>query len=241
MLRKYALILGGNSKLGQHLVSEFRKKSISSRWKTLSMDYKKNFDATENLIFEKGMTPQQKAKEAFKKAKEFAEEFDAIIVANSDGDFEESKISDDDIFEKYQKYWDTNVYNSIIAARIGSNLLAPCGIMVLHSSIEAFEETNARNLAVNLSRVQTCAVACNLGELKEVPPNCIITTILPKHLDSQANIEGNHPGFTAETLDNSEQIARMIKTWSAGEARPENNSFVSFERASKKITFPKFV
>lgn len=38
--------------------------------------------------------------DCLKKAKDFAEEYDAIIVASSYGDFQQSSIKDFDIFEK---------------------------------------------------------------------------------------------------------------------------------------------
>ena len=241
MLKKYALILGGNTKMGQFLVKEFKRKSIVARWRTLSIDHKKNLEATENLVIQRELSPQEQVEAALAKAKDFTEEFDAIIIANSEGDFQRSRISDDDIFEKYNSYWKSNVYRAILAARVGSNLLAPCGIMVFHSSLEAFEQTNPDNLAVNLSRMQACSISMNIGELKEVPSNCVITTILPKYLDTLANIEAKPAELDENTFDNCEHISKMIKTWSAGESRPENNSFVTFERATKKMTFPKFV
>ena len=155
MLKKYALILGANNKLGQHLVKEFNKRSIWARWRTLAVDSKKNFEATDSLVVDKDATPREKVDQVFKKAKDFAEEYDAIIITHSEGDFQESRISDFDVFEKYEQLYNQNVYTSLMAAKVAGHLLAPCGFMVFHSSQEAFEQTNPNNFATNLSRMQS--------------------------------------------------------------------------------------
>lgn len=67
--------------------------------------------------------------------------------------------------------WKENVGTAMMAAKIAGKLLGPCGMMVFHSSEEAFETTNPDNLAVNLSRIGPLAIALNLAEHKEVPPN----------------------------------------------------------------------
>lgn len=127
-----------------------------------------------------------------------------------------------------------------MAAKIAGHLLAPCGMLVLHSSLEAFDKTNPRNFAVNLSRIQTCAIALNMAELKELPPNASVATILPEILDTPEHRKMK-PGTDGSQWDNCEHLAQLIKTWCAGESRPENKSFVTFEKASKKMTFPKYV
>lgn len=85
MIKKHALIIGGNNKLGQHLIKEFKRKSIAARWRTVVVDTKKNFESTESIIVDDKLDLKQRIKEVFKKAKEYAEEYDAIIIANSEG------------------------------------------------------------------------------------------------------------------------------------------------------------
>ena len=168
MLKKYAWVLGGNTHLGKHVIKLLKKKSISARWKTLSIDYEANLEANENHILDPTDSLLDQTEKAFEKAKKWAEEYDAIIVARSEGDFQTSNIKDISIFEKYEKLWETNTYTSMMAARIAGQLMAPCGLMMLHSSQEAFEKTNPNNLAVNLSKMEVWAIASNIAELKEV-------------------------------------------------------------------------
>ena len=79
-----------------------------------------------------------------------------------------------------------------------------------------------------------------MAELTEVPPNCIIATMLPQIFDTPENKKAM-PGVDPKEFDDLDHIASLVKTWCNGESRPENRSFVTFEKASKKITFPKYV
>lgn len=145
-------------------------------------------------------------------AKDNVEEFDAIVVAKTEGDGMTSRISDDDIFEKYDKLWKSNTCLNMMAAKFAGNLLAPCGMAVFHSSLEAFEKTNPANFATNLSRMDVCAIALNIAELKDMPQNCVITTILPNIMDGEQSRKLN-PGSDYNTFDDPSQVADMIKQW----------------------------
>ena len=148
----------------------------------------------------------------FKLAKENVEEFDAIVVAKSEGDGMTSRISDQDIFDKYELLWTQNTCLNMLAAKFAGNLLAPCGMAVFYSSLEAFEKTNPGNLATNLSRMDVCTIALNIAELKDMPQNCVVTTILPNIMDSELSRK-LHPGTDYNTFDDPSQIADMIKQW----------------------------
>ena len=154
MLKKYACVLGGNTHLGKHIIRMLKKRSIAARWSTLNIDYKANLEATENHVLDPSAPLLEQAHAAFEKAKEISEEYDAIIVATPEEAFQTSSIQNLSIFEEYEKQWAQVVYTHMIGAKIAGTLLAPCGLMVLQSSLEAFERTNPNNLAVNLAKMQ---------------------------------------------------------------------------------------
>ena len=240
MLKKHALILGGNTHLGKFLVKAFKRKSLAARWKVLSVDSEVNLEAADSLVLDPKLSLAEQAEEALRKAKEFAEEFDAIVVARAAGDFQQSRIRDDDVFAKFEEAHNQNVGPALVASKVAASLLAPCGLLVLQSSLEAFERTNPFNFAVNLAKAEVCAIALNMAELKEMPANCVVSTILPSVLDTPENRKLK-PGVDASDWDNCEHVADILKLWCDGESRPDNRAFLAFERASKKMTFPKYV
>ena len=127
-----------------------------------------------------------------------------------------------------------------MAAKFAGNLLAPWGIAVFYSSLEAFEKTNPNNLPTNLSRMEVCSIALNIAELNEMPKNWIVTTILPSIMDGEKSRKLN-PGTDHSTFDDPSQVADMIKQWCIGESRPENKTFTSFNKVDKQLTYAKFV
>ena len=239
MWKKYIWVIGGNTGLGKNIVKTFKPRSVFSRWRTFNIDFDANLDASENHIIDPTQTISEQAENAVAKAKEFVEEYDAIIIPTPDDDFQTSNIKDIDIFEKYEEATKRNVYPSMIAARIAGELLAPWGLMVFQSSLEAFEKTNPDNFAVNLSKMQVWSTALNIAEFEEVPQNCQIVTILPSVLNTATN-RNLKKGTQGEDWEDVDQVTSLIKMWWAGESRPENRAFITFQKASKKILLAKY-
>lgn len=201
----------------------------------MNVDYKANLEATQNHILDPSDSLFDQTEKVFEKAKSIAEEYDAIIVTTPEDNFQTSSISDISIFEKYEKSWEQNVYAHMMAARVAGSMLAPWGLMVLQSSLEAFEQENPKNIAVNLAKSELWAIGPNI----EIPTNSQIVTILPTVLDTP-EMRKLKPGTDYNQWENVEEIARLIHMWANGENRPENGSFIAFEKTSK-ILFPKYV
>ena len=79
MLKKYALVLGGNGAVGRQVVKDFKRRSLGSRWYVLNADYERNLDADNNFIISKQTSANEEAGAMLKHAAEYAAEYDAII------------------------------------------------------------------------------------------------------------------------------------------------------------------
>lgn len=81
MSGKASLVLGGGGQLGRKMVDQFRKNG----WRTLSMDFQKNPEATENILVNSKEPLKNQAGDLLKQAQNFSDHYDSIIIVAGGG------------------------------------------------------------------------------------------------------------------------------------------------------------
>ena len=84
------------------------------------------------------------------------------------------------------------------------------------------------------------STALQLAKRKEIPINCVISTMLPHLLKTErtkeANIKEDYTKFIP-----LEKIAGLITMWSKGINRPDNGSFMEFKLEKSGHVFPYYL
>jgi len=93
--------------------------------------------------------------------------------------------------------------------------------------------------AYTISKIGTMSTAVQLAKLKEIPINCIVSTLLPDLLKTEKTKAAN-PKIDYAKLMPPEKIGELIGVWLKGLNRPDNMSFVEFKQEGKHI-FPHFI
>ena len=124
--------------------------------------------------------------------------------------------------------------SALMTAKLATHLLAPCGMLIFTGSKEVFHEDANDKFPYALSKSEVMQYACEMGELKNFPENCIVSVILPSIIDTKKNRQAmpmeNHKEWEDPNL-----IAEHIKQWALGEDRPGNGAFAEFTKHKKKL------
>ena len=198
-----SLILGGNGALGKAMVSSFKQ----GGWRVVSMDFKKNTDACENIIVEDKALKSQITKLA-DSTRAASKGYDAIII--SSGSFEAGSVKDSDIFEVYDRVDKANFQSALLGGHLASHFLNQKGFLMFTGAAAVFEGPVNFAYAYSMSKSATHALALHMAERTEIPESSSVVTILPQVIDTPGNREAM-PDADHKTWTPPNGIAKLVE------------------------------
>ena len=126
----------------------------------------------------------------------------------------------------------------MLTVHLASHFLAPNGYVAFSGSSKHFSVEDNKHLLESVCKKTVMQTGLNLsvGRRREklVFANAATNVILWKTLLTAQNRKENPSANYLEWLP-LDQIAILLKLWSAGENRPINGSFVEFRMEGKKV------
>eukprot|EP01121_Diplochlamys_sp_Union-15-3_P003604 TRINITY_DN13547_c0_g1_i1.p1 TRINITY_DN13547_c0_g1~~TRINITY_DN13547_c0_g1_i1.p1 ORF type:complete len:229 (+),score=41.77 TRINITY_DN13547_c0_g1_i1:108-794(+) len=220
------VLYGGAGQLGSIILSEFKK----ANWKTISVDFRPNPDADQNIQL-KGASVEEDTKHV---KSQISGKIDALISAA--GGWEGGSIDNDNIFSQVDKMWKFNVQSALAASHVAAHFLKENGLLVLTGGTAAYEPTPGY-VGYGMSKAATHHLITSLAHPdSKLPKGSVVVGLVPIILDTAMN-RSSMPNADFSTWTPLSEVAKKLLEWS--QKHPGNGECYSPKTSAGKTEWTK--
>jgi len=157
------------------------------------------------------------------------------------------KSDSEELFEEWDRLRRTEMHSSLLLAHLAANYLAPTGYVCFSSDLSVFNPATSFKGPI-LNQVMKAMIqkqGFDLSSDRQVEEviyvNACVNLILHEPLITE---KARKSPIEMKVYNRKlEGIAKLLKFWSSGEARPENGSFVGFDFSQYRngsVVLPKY-
>lgn len=225
------IVYGGKGALGSTCVSLFKSKN----WWVGSIDMKSNETADANIVVDSQRNWLEQESDILSQIKDILKEDKVDGVICVAGGWAGGNASNKDFIKNSDMMWKQSVWSSTIAASIASHYLKEGGFLTLTGAKAALEGTPGM-IGYGMAKAAVHQLTKSLASKDSgLPPNSLVTAILPVTLDTPMNRKWM-PKADTSTWTPLEFISNMFWKWSQNQDRPSNGSLLQLITKDNETT-----